>query len=57
MNNHYLIEVKRVQKLYLSIDAKSPKQAIEKASNQNCNLAKAMLPEVEAITAKCIGGD
>ena len=57
MNNHYLIEVTQVQKLYFSIDAKSPKQAIEKALNQNSDLAEAMPPEVEAITAKCIGGD
>ncbi|GLX85751.1 hypothetical protein tloyanaT_20030 [Thalassotalea loyana] len=57
MKNHYLIEVTQTQKLFFSIEANSTKEAIEKALNQDNQLDEAMPPELDQITAKCIGGD
>lgn len=57
MNNHYLIEVTQIQKLFFSIEANSTKEAIEKALNQDNEMSEIMPPEVNQITAKCIGGD
>ena len=56
MNNQYLIEVTQVQKLFFSIEANSTKEAIEKALNHDSDLDEAMPPEVDQITAKCLGG-
>lgn len=57
MNNHYLIEVTQVQTLYFTIEANSAKHAIELTAQQDKDLCEAMPPEIQSITAKCIGGD
>lgn len=57
MNNQYLIEVTQVQKLFFSIEASSTKDAIEKALNHDTEINEVMPPEIDQITAKCIGGD
>lgn len=57
MKEHYLIEVTQRQVFYFSIQAESTSEAIEQALKQDKSLCEVMPPEIEQITAKCLGGD
>jgi hypothetical protein len=52
MNNHYLIEVTKVQKFFVSIEAETPEQVIEEALTQRDRIAESMPPEITKIQVK-----
>lgn len=56
MKIQYLIEIKQTQLIFISVEAESSSEAIERALNQEGEVSPSFPPEVEQINARILRG-